>query len=66
MQRDLASLRDMLNAARLVQEGIKGFDKKSLAQDWVYLSAVVRQIEIIGEAARRLSKEIRQAHPEVP
>jgi len=27
---------------------------------------VIRQIEIIGEATRRLSKEIRERHPEIP
>ncbi|MBU4270988.1 MAG: DUF86 domain-containing protein [Planctomycetes bacterium] len=29
-------------------------------------SAVERQIEIIGEAARRISDATRQAHPEIP
>jgi uncharacterized protein with HEPN domain len=66
MSRDLASIRDMLNAARLVQEGVKGFDKEGLARDWIHLSAVVRQIEIIGEATRRLTKEFRSDHPEIP
>ena len=29
-------------------------------------SAVERQIEIIGEAARRVSKDFQEAHPEIP
>lgn len=29
-------------------------------------SAVARQLEIIGEATKRLSEEFRGAHPEVP
>lgn len=66
MSRDQNSIQDMLNAARLIQEGVRGFDKEALANDWVRLSAIVRQIEIIGEATRRLSKEFRQAHQEIP
>ena len=49
-----------------MQEAVHPFSKDALAQDWIHLSAVVRQIEIIGEAARRLSKEFRQAHSEIP
>jgi len=29
-------------------------------------SAVERQLEILGEAARRMSDNFRQAHPEIP
>ena len=28
--------------------------------------AVMRSIEIIGEAARRVSEELKQEHPEIP
>ena len=37
------------------------FLQSSLAQD-----AVIRQIEIIGEAARHLLRELREAHADVP
>ena len=30
------------------------------------MRAVIRWVEIIGEAARGVSEELRQAHPEVP
>jgi uncharacterized protein with HEPN domain len=39
----------------------KEFNKSSLIQD-----AVIRQIEIIGEATRHLSIEFRKQYPEVP
>ena len=42
-----------------VDEG--AFLQNSLVQD-----AVIRQIEIIGEAARHLSRELRDAHADVP
>lgn len=66
MSRDLIWVQDILNAARLAQEGVRGFDKETLQKNWIQLSAVVRQIEIIGEAARRLSQEFRQNHPDIP
>jgi len=28
--------------------------------------AIIRRLEVIGEASKRLSPELRQAHPEVP
>jgi uncharacterized protein with HEPN domain len=37
------------------------FAEEELAQ-----TAVIRWIEIIGEATRGLTEELRQAHPEVP
>jgi uncharacterized protein with HEPN domain len=39
----------------------KGFNESTLLQD-----GVIRQIEIIGEATRRLSSDFRRKYPEVP
>ena len=39
----------------------KDFQESTLVQD-----AVVRQLEIIGEATKRISGEIKQQYPEVP
>ncbi len=36
------------------------------ASDRVLSLALVRLLEIVGEAARRVSDETREAHPEVP
>ena len=41
--------------------GKKKFNDNSLLQD-----GVIRQIEIIGEAIKRVSKEIRSKYPEIP
>ena len=38
-----------------------GFLKDELVQD-----GVIRQIEIIGEAAKRLSKSFQENHPQIP
>ncbi len=39
----------------------KGFAKNELIQD-----AVIRQVEIIGEATKQISSEFRKKHPQVP
>ncbi|MCH9019220.1 MAG: DUF86 domain-containing protein [Proteobacteria bacterium] len=64
--RDAASLLDILEAAKLVQSFVEGIDRQVFERDLMRQSAVIRQIGIIGEAAKRLSKEFRARHPEVP
>jgi uncharacterized protein with HEPN domain len=66
MQRDEVALQDIINAARLVKEFIQGFDKASFIYDLKTRSAVLYQITVIGEAVKRLSKEFRSKHSEIP
>lgn len=64
--RDLSSLVDILVAAELVQQFIEGIDREMFKTDLMRQSAVCRQLEVIGEATKRLSQEIRENHPEIP
>jgi uncharacterized protein with HEPN domain len=64
--RDITYLADILEAARLAQTFVEGVDKRSFEQDLMRQAAVTRQIEIIGEATKRLSEEFRAEHPEIP
>lgn len=64
--RDLAYVLDILIAARAVQTFMAGVDKASFEQELMRQSAVVRQIEIMGEATKRLSASFRDGHPEIP
>jgi uncharacterized protein with HEPN domain len=66
MSRDPAYLLDILNSARLVQQFVQGIDREDFAQDMMKQYAVVHGIMIIGEAARRVSQEFRDKHPELP
>ena len=66
MWRDDAYLLDMLLAARDVAECTRGQDWAHFAQDKVLQNAVMHLMQIIGEAARKVSTEYRQAHPQVP
>ncbi len=64
--RDAASLVDILEAAKLLQSFLEGVDRDAFETDLLRQSAVTRQIEVIGEAAKRLSSEFRARHPDVP
>lgn len=65
-ERDLAYLWDMREAARKIARFIAGARYHRFSRDELMQSAVERQLEIIGEAARRVSPQFRQAHPEIP
>ena len=43
-----------------------GVTREKLAQNEVLFSALIRWIEIIGEAAKYVPDEITEAHPEIP
>lgn len=66
MDRDRATLADMLDAARLAMQYVAGSDRAAFAEDLLRQDAVMRRIEILGEAAKRLSAELRERHPDVP
>ena len=65
-QRDAAYLWDMLDAARSVREITTGVTLAEYLQNRLMYRAVERELEILGEAARRLSEAFREAHPEIP
>ena len=66
-ERDVISLLwDMLEAARKIQHFIAGKTFHDYAQDEVLQAAVERKLEIIGEAARGITSEFQQEHPEIP
>ena len=56
----------MLAAARRVVELAERTEMASFAKDWVIQDALMRELEVLGEAAGRVSKEFTAAHPEIP
>lgn len=64
--RDRQSLEDMLAAARKLIDYAQGTSRETLPTQPMRLEAVLYGIVVLGEAARRLSTELRTAHPEVP
>ncbi len=65
-RRDTAWLLDMLTAARAVASFVGGRTFEQYEQDLLLRSAVERQVEIIGEAARGISDAFKAAHPQIP
>ena len=65
-ERDKAHLWDMLDAALAVEEFIRGKTYHDYLTNRMLRGAVERNVEIVGEAARRVSEATRQGHPEIP
>jgi len=66
MWRDDAYLLDMLLAARKILVFAKDLSRERFAADEVMQHALMRLIQIIGEAARRVSPEFKDHHPAIP
>ena len=66
MQRDDAYLLDILIAARKALKFLEGMTWEEFERSELHQNAVMRPLEIIGEAARRVSQQTRDAHPEIP
>jgi uncharacterized protein with HEPN domain len=63
---DVAFLSDMLAAARQIIRYTTGATFHGFFSDDMMRRATERQLEIIGEAAGRVSKAFRDANPEIP
>lgn len=65
MRSDEERLRDILQAIAAIEKYSKRgrgfFYKNELVQSWV-----LRHLEIIGEAASRISEKVREANPAIP
>ena len=58
-------LKHIIEAIEYIEEFTKGVDKQILINDYQLQSALVRQVEIIGEAAKHLNPELIKKYPEV-
>ncbi|MBL4712840.1 MAG: DUF86 domain-containing protein [Gammaproteobacteria bacterium] len=65
-ERDPAYLWDMLEAAKEIESMLEGYDLAAFMADRVMMRAIERSVEIMGEAARRVSNVYRESHTQIP
>lgn len=66
MRRDEAYLLDMLIAAREATSLISGLTREQFEESRLHQLAIIKSLEIVGEAAANVSETTRAAHPDVP
>lgn len=63
---NLLYLEDIVLAMDRIQEYISGLDFVQFKRDYKTVDAVIRNFEVIGEAGKNLSIEIKESNPNVP
>jgi uncharacterized protein with HEPN domain len=66
LQDDIVRLKHMLDAVKEALEFTKGKTRVNLDDNRMLSHAIIRLLEIIGEAAVELSDEFQKAHSELP
>lgn len=59
-------LKDILESIIAIEKFVEGMDFERFKNDDKTSSAVIRKFEIIGEASKHISEEIRQKYPDIP
>lgn len=66
MKDDKVYIHHIIDSINKVENYLSGYEKDDFLDDQTITNdAVVRNIEIIGEAARNISTELKQKHPEI-
>jgi uncharacterized protein with HEPN domain len=63
---DSVYLRHILDAINTVEEYLQGVDEERFKATRLLQDGAIRQIEIVGEAVRHMSSDIRRTYPEIP
>lgn len=63
---DAVRLNHMLDAAREAVSFVRGKQRSDLEGDRKLVLSLVRLVEIIGEAATQVTKELQETHTEIP
>lgn len=56
----------IFDAISRIEEYLKDIDEIDFKKNHLVQDGVIRQIEIIGEATRKVSSSFRESHPEIP
>ena len=66
MDRDSVYLLDIVSSARMIRSYLGGVVLDEFLRDTQLQDSVIRRLEIIGEAAGRVSAQFRDKHPKIP
>jgi len=66
MQRDREYLLDILEAANIALSYVNEMSREGFLGDLQCQDAVIRRLEIMGEAARRISDKTQEKFPDLP
>ncbi len=63
---DSIYLQHILDAISRIEEYLHGIDEETFQEQYLVQDGIIRQLEIIGEATKRLSREVRCTSPHIP
>lgn len=66
IKNDQVYLEHILESIDKIENFVKGISKFEFDRNVMIQDAVIRNIEIIGEATKKISKQFTQSHPEIP
>lgn len=58
-------LKDILASARKIMNYVGSKSRKDFAKDQMLIDAVIRNLEIIGEAVKKIPANVKQKHSEI-
>jgi uncharacterized protein with HEPN domain len=58
-------LLDMLEAVNAIRQYVTGVDYQTFLTNRMIRDAVIRNVQVLGEAANRVPKAFREQHPDV-
>lgn len=63
---NLVFITHIRDSCQQILEYISGYDYSKLQEDKKTISALLRELSVIGEAARKTTENFRQKHPQIP
>lgn len=63
---DTVYLRHILDAITRIEEYLSGVSEEAFTKTPLVQDGIIRQIEIIGEAAKKISSGLRNKYPKIP
>jgi len=66
MKDDLVYIEHIQSSVERIQSYIEGLNLQSFLQNHLVQDAIVRQLEIIGEATKGITYKFRDQHPQIP